>query len=934
MAQNGNPEKDDAKDAGGMTSGEERWHALEAEDVLERVGADAEEGLSESEAEDRLDEFGPNVLAERDAVSALQLALSQFNQPLVYILLAAVLVTGLLRDWVDMGVILGVVVINAVVGFIQESKALHAMRALARSMEAEAVVLRDGERHKMPASLLVPGDIAFLEPGTKVPADLRLLRVRDLKADESALTGESVAVEKSSDALEGDAALGDRFNMAFASTLVTFGTGRGVVVETGDRTQVGRISELAHTAEDIATPLTRRINRFSRLLLVAILALAALSFGIGFLHGQGWREIFDGAIALAVAAIPEGLPAVVTIMLAIGVSRMAERNTVIRKLPAVETLGSTTVICSDKTGTLTENEMTVARVWAGGRDFEVTGAGYDPDGEIEVDEGEDPDALTAVLRAGLLCNDTSLVEDEGRWGIEGDPTEGALLVSARKHGLDGKEENSRHPRVDEIPFASEHKFMATLHSREGEAPVVFLKGAVEAVLERCGSVLFGNGEEGSLDEDEVKDKVQEMAGDGLRVLAFALKQLSEGAEDLKDDDVKDGMVFLGLQGMMDPPRPEAIEAVAACHEAGIKVKMITGDHIGTARAIAAQLGLHRSVAYREDGNGEEPSAAGDHDDAPSAVSGRELAGLEGEELADTAERTQVFARVSPEQKLRLVEALQGRGEVVAMTGDGVNDAPALRQANIGIAMGITGTDAAKEAGDMVLTDDNFASIEAAVEEGRSVWDNLLKFMTWTLPTNVGEGLVLLIAIALGATLPILPVQILWINMTTAVLLGMVLAFEPKEQGIMTRPPRDPDTPIFGGALVGRMLMVGLILCAGAFGLFTKSLGDGLSEAEARTVAVNVFAIVEMFYLFNCRSLVYPVWKIGLFTNRWALGGAAVIVVLQLLFTYLPVMNTLFGSAPLRLESWLWVIGLAAAAFVIVEIEKGVRRRLGASARVR
>jgi Ca2+-transporting ATPase len=904
------------------------WHALAEDEVLERLGANPETGLDEQEVERRLEEHGPNVLAVQAAVSPLRLALAQFNQPLVYILLGAVVVTGLLRDWVDMGVILGVVIVNAVVGFIQESKALQAMQALARSMEAEAVALRESERHKVPAAQLVPGDIVFLEAGGKVPADVRLIRSRDLKIDESALTGESLSVEKSTGSLEEGVSLGDRTNLAFASTLVTYGAGQGVVVATGEGTEVGRISELTRSAEDIATPLTRRINRFSRMLLIAILGLAALSFGVGFLHGQTLREMFDGAIALAVASIPEGLPAVVTIMLAIGVSRMAERNTIVRKLPAVETLGSTTVICSDKTGTLTENEMTVTQIWAGQDDFEVSGAGYEPEGKIKEVDGDDDGksaALEACLRAGLLCNDSLLAESEGKWGIEGDPTEGALLVSACKHGLDRSELKERLPRVDAIPFASEHKFMATLHSREDDAPMVYMKGAIEAVLDRCDCMLSASGDQGSLDEDDILEKVEEMTAQGLRVLAFAQKELSSRTEDLADEDVEQGMSFIGLQGMMDPPRPEAIDAVAACHEAGIVVKMITGDHVGTARAIAAQLGLHESVAHRNGGKG--GGENGGEESEPAAITGVELAELDDDELADVAMHTQVFARVSPEQKLNLVGALQKRGEVVAMTGDGVNDAPALRQADIGIAMGITGTDAAKEAGDMVLTDDNFASIEAAVEEGRGVWDNLLKFMTWTLPTNVGEGLVLLVAVILGTTLPILPVQILWINMTTAVLLGMVLAFEPREEGIMTRPPRDPDTPIFSSALVTRMLMVGVILCVGAFGLFTKALGDGLSEAEARTIAVNVFAIVETFYLFNCRSLTRPVWSIGLFSNLWALGGAGAIIGLQLLFTYLPIMNTLFQSAPLGVESWLLVVALGAVTFLIVEAEKWLRRRL-------
>ncbi|RPJ59334.1 MAG: HAD family hydrolase, partial [Dehalococcoidia bacterium] len=561
---------------------------------------------------------------------------------------------------------------------------------------------------------------------------------------------------------------------------------------------------------------------------------------------------------------------------------MARKRAIIRKLTAVETLGSTTVICSDKTGTLTENQMTVREIVAGGERFEVTGAGYTPSGRI-LKQGEAADAsrspaLMECLKAGLLCNDSLLLEKEGRWAIQGDPTEGALLVSAVKAGLDLAAVRTGLPRIDAIPFESQHQYMATLHSGgPGNPGVVYAKGSVETILEKCALSLDNKGRFSELDVEQIYRAVADMAAKGLRILAFSKGEIKEGATGLHHPDVASGMIFLGLQGMIDPPRQEAILAVQKCHTAGIRVKMITGDHALTASSIARQVGLHN------------PS---------NVVTGKALMEFSDRELIDVADQTSVFARVTPEQKLRLVEALQAKGNVVAMTGDGVNDAPALKRADIGVAMGITGTDVAKEAADMVLTDDNFASIEAAVEEGRGVFDNLTKFIVWTLPTNLGEGLVILAAIFAGVTLPILPVQILWINMTTAVLLGLMLAFEPKEPGIMARSPRDPGTPILTGMLIWRLFIVGFLLLAGAFGLFEWEMKRGAAVAEARTVAVNVFVLVELFYLFNCRSLTQSMFRVGFFSNPLLFGGVAIMLILQVMFTYLPAMNLMFHSAPI------------------------------------
>jgi cation-transporting ATPase F len=891
---------------------EKHWHHLPQEEVLDLLDTDLDKGLDRFEVEDRQQNFGPNALTQRKGQGPLLRFLLQFNQALVYILLVAVIIKLLLGAWVDAGVIFGVVLLNSIIGFVQEGKALSALDALSRALTTETTVLRAGEKQRIDARGLVPGDIVLLASGDKVPADLRLLHSRSLQIDESALTGESLPVEKHSGVLKHDTTLADRANMAYSSTLVTYGTGVGVITDIGDNTEIGRISELIASAEVLATPLTRKIARFSHLLLYAILGLATMTFLVGLWHGDSWIDLFMAAIALSVAMIPEGLPAVLTITLAIGVARMAKRNAIIRRLPAVETLGSTTVICSDKTGTLTRNEMTVQQLWAGGENFSVSGIGYAPEGEVQ-QGGKSLDshnniALVELLRAGLLCNDSVLKQDEEGWKIEGDPTEGALLVTARKAGLDTKQAQESFPRLDSIPFESQHQYMATLHG--GDSPVVYLKGSVESLLARCDAILGDDGESKPLDSAVVHAQVDALAGQGQRVLAFARMTVLPDTTDIDHGDVAQGLVFLGLQGMIDPPREEAIQAVRACQAAGIRVKMITGDHAVTAAAIAAQIGLDDTLAAGE---------------IPRVLSGRELEAMSDAELIQTATGTAVFARVTPEQKLRLVEALQAHGEVAAMTGDGVNDAPALRRADIGIAMGITGTEVSKEAADMVLTDDNFATIEAAVEEGRGVFDNLIKFLTWILPTNAGQGLVIIAAVMASQPLPVLPVQALWINMTTAVLLGLALAFEPREPGIMRRPPRMPDTAILSGELIFRIVLVGLLLLLGSFGLFEWALYQGASEAEARTIAVNVFAVGQSFYLLNCRSLRFSMFRLGLFGNPWIWGGIAGMSVAQLLFTYVPLMNRLFHTAPIGLMDWAHIVAVGLVIYLVIGAEKTFRR---------
>jgi len=711
-----------------------------------------------------------------------------------------VIIKLLLGAWVDAGVIFGVVLLNSIIGFMQEGKALSALEALSRALTTETTVLRAGEKQRIDAKELVPGDIVLLASGDKVPADLRLLSSRSLQIDESALTGESLPVEKYSDVMGHDTALADRANMAYSSTLVTYGTAKGVVTGKGDDTEIGRISELIASAEVLATPLTRKIAHFSHLLLYAILGLATITFMVGLWHGDSWIDLFMAAVALSVAMIPEGLPAVLTITLAIGVARMAKRHAIIRRLPAVETLGSTTVICSDKTGTLTRNEMTVQQIWSGGENYSVSGVGYAPDGEIQqADKKIDMNsnvALTELLRAGLLCNDTVLKQGDEGWKVEGDPTEGALLVAARKADLNINMEQQLYPRLE------------------------------------------------------------------------------------------------------------------GCQIAGLRVKMITGDHAITAATIARQIGLDETLTKGE---------------IPKVLTGRELETMSDAELIQAATGTAVFARVTPEEKLRLVEALQAHGEVVAMTGDGVNDAPALRRADIGIAMGITGTEVSKEAADMVLTNDNFATIEAAVEEGRGVFDNLIKFLTWILPTNAGQGLVIIAAVMLSQPLPVLPVQALWINMTTAVLLGLALAFEPREPGIMNRPPRMPDTSLLSGELIFRIVLVGLLLLIGSFGLFEWALSRSASLPEARTIAVNVFAVGQSFYLLNCRSLRYSMFRLGVFSNPWIWGGIATMTAAQLMFTYLPLMNQLFHTAPIGVIDWISILAVGLVIYLIIGAEKTIRQ---------
>ena len=891
-------------------TGPQCWHALSADDALAgRDGTAA--GLTHDEVRARLAVHGPNRLPAPKKRSALVRFLAQFNNLLIYVLLGAAALTAALGHWIDTQVILAVAVVNATIGFVQEGKAERALQAIRRMLSPRATVLRDGPRTTVPAEDLVPGDLVILEPGDKVPADIRLTRVKGLRLQEAALTGESVPVDKSVHPVPADAPLGDRASMAYAGTLVSAGQGVGVVVETGVHTEIGRISGMLTEVQQLSTPLLRQMNVFARWLTVTILLLAGLVFAFGVMaRGFAPVEMFMVVVGLAVAAIPEGLPAILTVTLAIGVQRMASRNAIIRRLPAVETLGSVTIICSDKTGTLTRNEMTVRSIATASQCFDVGGVGYAPRGGFSV-EGreilpEHRPLLLAVARAAVLCNDSALQHTDQGWTVEGDPMEGALLTVGLKAGLDPAFESKSFPRGDVIPFDAEHRFMATLHrSHKGEG-FVYLKGAPERVIEMCARQRDVDGDQ-PVDPAYWHACVERMAAQGQRVLAVAVKAAHGQQRELRFEDVGGDLTLLGLLGLIDPPRDEAIAAVAECQAAGVRVKMITGDHGGTARAIAAQLGL-----------------ANHHD----VLTGTDLDILDERALVRRATAVDVFARTSPEHKLRLVEALQASQQVVAMTGDGVNDAPALKRADVGVAMGRNGTEAAKEAAEMVLADDNFASIAAAVREGRTVYDNLKKAIVFLLPVNGGESFAIITAILLGYTLPITPLQILWVNMVSSVGLAIALAFEPTEADVMQRPPRPGGAAMLSAFLVWRIVFVSALFVTGIFGIFLWTRAHGASLEEARTYAVNTLVVMEVFYLFSVRYLRAPSLTLkGILGTRAVLVAVAVVVSLQLVFTYAPFMEALFDTRPVDFIHGAEIIGVGVALFAILEIEKWLRNRV-------
>jgi magnesium-transporting ATPase (P-type) len=896
--------------SGKTNSASVNWHTESTKKVFELLDTTAN-GLLKDELSNRLIKYGPNRLPEPKSRGSLVRFFYQFHNVLIYLLIAASAITAMLGHWVDASVILAVVLLNALIGFIQEGKAENALRAIRQMLSPNAMVIRDGRQMTIQAEALLPGDIVLLQSGDKVPADIRLFRVKGLQIQESVLTGESMAVEKNTDPVVQESVIGDRRCMAYSGTLVTHGQGSGVVIATGTKTEIGHISTLVSEVQSVTTPLLRQMAQFGRWLTLAIVGIALLTFAFGtWVRDYAVAEMFLAAVSLAVAAIPEGLPAIMTITLAIGVQRMAQRNAIIRKLPAVETLGAVSVICSDKTGTLTRNEMTVRTIATATHLFELSGTGYDPRGAISLSNQnvlpEHRPLLLEVARAAILCNDASLEQRGNEWLVHGDPMEGALLVSGLKTGLDLETEGKQYPRTDLIPFESEHRFMATLHHSHSGDAFVFLKGAPERVLEMCTHQRAVDGKQLLLDKHYWLTRIEAMGQQGQRVLAIAVKPVDYEQTELKFSDVDNNLILLGLFGLIDPPRVEAIEAVQACAKAGIRVKMITGDHGATARAIANKLKLVNS------------------DDV---LTGQQLENMSEDELLQQVQAVDVYARVNPEHKLRLVRLLQGQGLIVAMTGDGVNDAPALKRADVGTAMGQNGTEAAKEAAEMVLADDNFASIIHAVEEGRTVYDNLKKAILFILPTNGGEAMIILAAILFGFhQLPLTPVQILWVNMITAVTLALALAFEPPEHNVMRRPPRNAQQPILTGYLIWRVVFVSFIIMIGTMGLFLWEMEQGASIEHARTVAVNTLVMFEIFYLFNARYITASIFNWAGFTgNRYVLIAIALLILFQLAFTYLAPMQSLFGTTAIDPYIWLRILLVASSVLFLVELEKSIVR---------
>ncbi len=894
---------------------EPAWHSEPAEAALERLKS-SNKGLSADEAARRLETDGPNRLPAGKPRSLFARVFAQFNNLLIYVLLASALVTILLRHALDAVIILAVVLINAAIGFIQEGRAEKSLEAIRAMLTRESSVLRDGRRLTVPAESLVVGDVVLTEAGDRIPADLRLLRATSLRIEEAVLTGEAAAADKSIDPVAPDAALGDRASMAYSGTLVASGQGAGLVVATGAATELGRISAMVGGIETLTTPLLRQMNVFAQRLTIVILALAACVCVFAFMaRGYEIEHAFMAAVGVAVSAIPEGLPAVMTITLAIGVKRMADRKAIIRSLPAVETLGAVSTICSDKTGTLTLNQMTVGAVLTASGEFETTGTGYEPRGELlrngaAIDPAAHPE-LSAIARAALLCNDASLRQSGADWIVDGDPMEGALIAFAIKAGADPEATKRESPRLKEIPFDSRYRFMATLNP-VGADSLITVKGAPERVLELCVSQRSAAGD-GPIDASQWRAAIDRLAARGQRVIAFASKAAPR-ADTLELNDVEGGgLTLLGLVGLIDPPRPEAIQAIAECKAAGIDVKMITGDHASTAAAIARELGLGKSSV--------------------DALTGHAIDTMDDAALRHALPTSAVFARTSPEHKLRLVEALQADGAVVSMTGDGVNDAPALKRADVGVAMGHKGTEAAKEAAEMVLADDNFATIAAAVREGRIVYDNLVKVVGWALPTNGGQAMAIVAAVLLGVTMPMTPAQILWVNMVTSVALGLVFAFDPAEPGVMHRPPRDPRAPLLSGLLVWRTALVSALFCVAVFAVFFWALKRGEELEHAQTFAVNTMVGLEIAYLFSVRlrhSAPFDFRDIRL--TRALLIGIAAVIVLQILFTYLPPLEFLYDTRPIDWPD-MGVAALAAIGLIVIlELEKAIRVGLFGAAR--
>jgi len=893
------------------------WHATTADEVMRRLNSNTKSGLDAAEVSRRLAQYGPNRLPEGAKRSSVMRFLLQFNNVLVYVLLAAGFVKAMLGLWLDASVILGVVLINGLLGYIQEGKAEKALDSIRNMLSAEARAVRGGETRLIPAEELVPGDVVLLESGDKIPADLRLVEVKNLRTEEAALTGESVPVDKTTNAVTEKATVGDREGMAFSGTLVSSGRGTGVVVATGTETELGRINQMMAAVSPLETPLLRQIKKFGYAITAVIGVVTVIVFAYGkWIQGMPFVNIFQAVVSIAVSVIPEGLPALITVTLAIGVQRMAQRNAIIRRLPAVETLGSVSRICSDKTGTLTLMEMMVVSAVTAESAYTVTGQGYAPEGQVLQDNkpaGEDL-VLKLMGRVSMLCNDAELHQEEGVWKVEGDPTEGALYPFGNKLGLERQSEQGTYPRIDAIPFESEHRFMATLHKAPGGEQIILVKGAPEVILEHCDRQQTRGGQEAPFNRDHFIKASDRLAAQGERVLALAwLKNPGVKSGSLGPADLPKNLVLLGLIGLLDPPRKEAIEAVTECHGGGIRVTMITGDHKITAAAIAKMLGIG---------------------DGKLAITGAEIEDMDAATLEERVRDVDVFARASPEHKLRLVKAIQANKQIIAMTGDGVNDAPALKKADIGVAMGIKGTEVTKEAAGMVLADDNFASITAAVKEGRTVYNNIEKAILFMLPTNVAQALVIMVAIFVGFTAPITAPQILWVNMVTSVALGLVISFEPHELDVMKQLPRVISRSIVDGFGIWRVIFVGLSLLALTLGAFFRMKSFDASDELARAVAVNALVIGQIFYLLNSRYKVDSSLSFKAhFGNRYLGLGIFTVVVLQLLFTYAPPLQTLFETEAIPLRIWPWLFLSGFGFFLVVEAEKLIIRSVRRSRRV-
>lgn len=887
-----------------------KWYCQTTEQILHSLNTNIN-GLDGKESLERLKSYGKNQLPETKKQSAFMRFLHQFHNILIYVLLGSSIITMLFNHWIDTSVILAVVLANAIIGFIQEGKAEKAMSAIRRILAPKATVLRDGQRYTIKAEDLMPGDIVLLEAGDKVSADLRLITAHGLSAQEAILTGESVPVEKNTISLPSEAPLGDRTCMAFSGTLITSGQGKGVVVATGIHTEIGHISKVLSSVKTPTPPLLKQMNKFAQWLTIFILVIAALLLLYGYFVGHyDFTNIFMAVVGLSVAAIPEGLPAVLTITLAVGAQEMARRNAIIRRLPAIETLGSVSVICTDKTGTLTRNEMMVASIITNKHVFTLEGLGYEPKGSLQLENAiaspKEHAILETLAKGALLCNDASLHQHNEIWSVEGDPMEGALLTFSQKVGLDIKKEQSTWTRTDTIPFDTTHRFMATLnHDHENHA-FVFVKGAPEKILSLCQDQLI-NGNTEKLNATYWYEQINRIASLGQRVLAFAIRPIHPNKTVLEHADLEGKLSLIGMVGMIDPPRTEAIVAIAECHRAGIRVKMITGDHNKTAHAIAKQIGLQNS---------------------DTVLTGADLDDMDDATLKNAVVDCDIFARTNPEHKLRLVTALQSHDMTVAMTGDGVNDAPALKRANAGIAMGKKGSEATKESADLVLADDNFVSITAAVREGRTVYDNIKKVISWTLPTNAGEAMTVVLALLLGKTLPITPVQILWVNLITAITLGIALAFEPTEENTMKRPPRLRNEPILNASLVWHIILVATLFLFGVYGIYSYAIDQGYSIELARTMSLNTLVVMEIYHLFFVRNIYGTslTWKAIRGTKIiWAV--VIIITLAQLAITYLPVMQRIFATQPIKFSDGLIITGVGIMLFCILEIEKQVRLRI-------